>query len=158
MRSSRRRVCALSICDETVYKDPRTGQEHHFCGRTHATLYQQQQQSLQHQATLRPDRATGGRNKLMSMLRPGAMQNLHKTNSTPSGPHASAAIGAFPPAQQTLPITHHTSIAQALRVTDTMVLFWNPPCVFTQWEPASFQVDGVSSVAESAQSKLNKFM
>ncbi|CAM9611747.1 unnamed protein product [Scytosiphon promiscuus] len=147
MRSSRRRVCALSKCDETVYKDRRTGQEHDFCGRTHAALYQQEQPPLQHQkaATPRPDRATGGRNNLMMMssLRSGVMQNQHNSNPMQGGPHTSAAKGALPPGQHTLPITRHTPIAQALRVTDTVVLFWKPPCVFTQWEPASFQVDGV---------------
>ncbi|CAN0576127.1 unnamed protein product, partial [Ectocarpus sp. 12 AP-2014] len=175
MWSPRRRVCALSACNEAVYKDPRTGQEHDFCGRTHAILFkqqqqqqqlqqqqqqlQQQQQQLQHQkaATLRPDRY-----KLVTtaVLRSGAVRNQHKSNPRPSGPHTpagynhghpTAATGngvvlvALPPAaQQTLPIAHHTpKVPQALRVTDTMVLFWNPPCVFTQWEPALFEVDGV---------------
>ncbi|CAM9182586.1 unnamed protein product [Ectocarpus fasciculatus] len=150
--SSRRRVCALSACNESVYKDPLTGQEHDFCGRTHANLFKQQQPPLPHQraATLRPDRVTGGR-KLVSIIRVGAVRSQHKSNPTPSGSPGfclycpTAANGTFPPAtQQRLPITRHTPIArQALRVTDTMVLFWNPPCVFTQWEPASFKVDGV---------------
>lgn len=37
-----------------------------------------------------------------------------------------------------------TPTLQGSRVTDTMVLFWKPPCVFTQWEPAAFTVDNVS--------------
>ncbi|CBJ25892.1 conserved unknown protein [Ectocarpus siliculosus] len=159
MWSSRRPVCALSACNEAVYQDPVTGQEHDFCGRTHATLFKQQQQQLQHQkaATFRPDRY-----KLVptAVLRSGAVRNKHKSNPRPSGSHTSAGynhghptaaaangvvVVALPPsAQQTLPITHHTpKVPQALRVTDTMVLFWNPPCVFTQWEPALFEVDGV---------------
>lgn len=173
---SRRRECALSTCNEAVYKDHRTGQEHDFCGKTHAILYKQQQASLQHQraATLRPaDRATGG-NRLGSKLRTGsAVKNQHHSNPSPSGPLTSggghhhhrptAANGAFPPAaqqvQQTLPTTLHTPTTrhQALRVTDTMVLFWNPPCVFTQWEPANFTVEGVSSDAEY-RPKTTKFL
>ncbi|CAM9596517.1 unnamed protein product [Pylaiella littoralis] len=103
---------------------------------------------------LPPDRASGGNKKLVStsMLRPGAKRNQHKSNPKPSGPHTSAgyheypraANRAVPPPHQTLPITRHTSTAwQALRVTDTVVLFWEPPCVFTQWEPAYFKVDGI---------------
>lgn len=168
MWSSRRRVCALSTCNEAVYKDPLTRQEHDFCGRTHATLFKQQQQQLQHQkaATPRPDRYML---VTPAVLRSGAVRNQHKSNPRPSGPHTSAGynhghptaaaangvlhVVALPPAaQQTLPMTHYTpKVPQALRVTDTMVLFWNPPCVFTQWEPALFEVDGVSSDAEYRQ-------
>eukprot|EP00903_Cladosiphon_okamuranus_P012320 g11552.t1 len=137
MRSSGHRVCALSPCNKTVYRDPLTGQEHDFCGRGHATLYRQQQQQLQHQraatATVTvgsAGRTTGGKASDVSGFLAGALRNHCKSNPKPSGPPTSAANGASPPSQK-------------LRVTDTMVLFWTPPCVFTQWEPASFKVDGV---------------
>lgn len=160
-------ICQLPNCGAPVHVDPATGQIHDFCRKSHADQFsasrrQQQPQQLRTVVAVMPaapaPRITNGSGGIPKNKRKTGIfaaigsifTGVQRGNQSSNTQHQLPA-----PRQQQItavavaaaaPIAHGITggvVAPGVRVTNSMVFFWQLPCCFTQWAPSPFVVDKV---------------